>query len=71
MNPARKPVYCPYPGCGVRIFDSDKSPYVAPLSKSNEDKADLVLKHKQHTVAVRFRKNTSPEIVLAKGTKQQ
>jgi hypothetical protein len=60
-----------YPGCGQRIFDSDKSPYVAPLSNSNKDKADMVLKHHDHLIAVQFRRSTNPDIILAKDTQQQ
>jgi len=62
---------CPY--CGGRLFDSDKSPYVSRLSKSNEAKADMILKHHVcgNLVSVRFRKNTKPEYHIPEGTERQ
>lgn len=35
-------IYCPV--CNKRVCDSDKSPKIAKLSKSNTDKADIVIK---------------------------
>lgn len=32
------------PVCHKRVCDSDKNPKIAPLSKSNENKADIVIK---------------------------
>ncbi len=35
-------ILCPI--CHKRVCDSDKDPKIAPLSKSNESKADIVIK---------------------------
>ena len=35
-------INCPI--CNKRVCDSDKNPKIAPLSKSNENKADIVIK---------------------------
>lgn len=35
-------INCPI--CHKRVCDSDKNPKIAPLSKSNENKADIVIK---------------------------
>ncbi len=32
------------PVCHKRVCDSDKNPWISPLSKSNENKADIVIK---------------------------
>ena len=35
-------IYCPV--CNKRVCDSNKRPIIAKLSKSNEQKADIVIK---------------------------
>lgn len=35
-------ILCPV--CHKRVCDSNKNPKIAPLSKSNENKADIVIK---------------------------
>ena len=51
------------PVCHKRICDSDKNPKIAPLSKSNENKADIVIKcHKcKNQLSIRIPRRIATE----------